>query len=344
MKVNLISDTVTKPTPEMLQAMFSAEVGDDTFKADPTVNALEEKVAQLFGKEGALFCPSGTMTNQIAIKAHTSPGGQIICSQLSHIYNYEGGGISFNSGANCKFIDSEKGFFTAEQVRNAIHPSDNVHLAETQLISLENTTNKGGGAIWDFEEIKRIRQVAQEHQLPMHLDGARLFNALVETNETTQDFGAQFDSISICLSKGLGCPVGSLIIGDHDFIRKAARIRKVFGGMMRQSGYLAAAGLYALEHHVERLKEDHQRAKHIAEILSDCAFIKNVEEVETNIVIFYLQEDINENDFIQQLHRNDISIISMGEGKLRITTHLDFTDAMLEYFSKVMMTLNKVNL
>lgn len=342
MKVNLISDTVTKPTPEMLEAMFSAEVGDDTFKADPTVNALEEKVAQLFGKEGALFCPSGTMTNQIAIKAHTTPGGQIICSQLSHIYNYEGGGISFNSGANCKFIDSEKGFFTAEQVRKAINPSDNVHLAETQLISLENTTNKGGGAIWNFEEIKQIRKVTQEYQLPIHLDGARLFNALVETNQTTQDFGAQFDSISICLSKGLGCPVGSLIIGDSDFIRKANRIRKVFGGMMRQSGYLAAAGLYALEHHIERLKEDHQRAKHIAAILSTCSFVKKIENVETNIVIFYLQEDINENDFIQQLEHHGISIISMGEGKLRITTHLDFTDLMLEYFSEVIKNLSKL--
>ncbi len=339
MKVNLISDTVTKPTPEMLEAMFSAQIGDDTFKADPTVNALEEKAAQLFDKQGALFCPSGTMTNQIAIKAHTTPGGQIICSNLSHIYNYEGGGISFNSGASCKFVDTEKGFFTANQVADAIHPLENLHLAETQLISLENTTNKGGGAIWDFEEIKKIRKVAKTHQLPIHLDGARLFNALVETGETTQQFGAQFDSISICLSKGLGCPVGSLIIGDHDFIQKAMRIRKLFGGMMRQSGYLAAAGLYALEHHVDRLKEDHQRAKMIAQTLLQCSFIKEVENVETNIVIFYLQDHIQEQFFIKKLQEKDIHIISMGEGKLRITTHLDFTDNMLNYFLETLSKL-----
>ncbi|MFV0238289.1 MAG: threonine aldolase family protein, partial [Flavobacteriales bacterium] len=339
MKINLTSDTVTKPTPEMLEAMFTAQVGDDSFKEDPTVNALEEKAAHLFGKEGALFCPSGTMTNQIALKAHTTPGGQIICSKLSHIYNYEGGGISFNSGANCKFIDTEKGFFTSHQVTEAIHPSDNVHLAETQLISLENTTNKGGGAIWDFEEIKNIRKIAALHRLPMHLDGARLFNALVETKETTQQFGTQFDSISICLSKGLGCPVGSLIIGDHNFIRKAMRIRKLFGGMMRQSGYLAAAGLYALDHHIDRLKDDHQHAKVIAEALSQCSFVKKVNDVETNIVLFYLQKDVDETYFIKKLQEKDIYIMSMGEGALRITTHLDFTPNMLDYFLETLSQL-----
>ena len=339
MKVNLISDTVTKPTPKMLKAMFSAKVGDDTFKDDPTVNALEEKVAKMFGKDGALFCPSGTMTNQIAIKTHTTPGGQIICSNLSHIYNYEGGGISFNSGASCKFVDTEKGFFTANQVKEAINPSNNVHLAETQLISLENTTNKGGGAIWDFNEITKIKDIAKKNQLPVHLDGARLFNALVETQETTQQFGEQFDSISICLSKGLGCPVGSLIIGDHDFIQKAMRIRKLFGGMMRQSGYLAAAGIYALDHHVDRLKEDHQRAKIIGNTLKQYHFIKKVDDVETNIVIFYLEERIDEAVFIKTLHEKNIEIISLGDGKLRITTHLDFTDAMLDY---VLETFSKL--
>lgn len=339
MKINLLSDTVTKPTPGMLDAMFSAQVGDDSFKEDPTVNALEEKVAQLFGKEGALFCPSGTMTNQIALKVHTTPGGQIICSNLSHIYNYEGGGISFNSGANCKFIDTEKGFFTAEQVAKAIHPLGNIHLAETQLIALENTTNKGGGAIWDFEEIKKIRKVALAHNLPMHLDGARLFNALVETQQTPLQFGAQFDSISICLSKGLGCPVGSLVIGNQEFIQKAARIRKLLGGMMRQSGYLAAAGLYALEHHIDRLKEDHQRAKMIAATLLQCSFIKKVEPVETNIVIFYLQENVEESLFIQKLQEKNIYIISMGEGKLRMTTHLDFTDQSLDYLLETLTKL-----
>ncbi len=335
MKINLISDTVTKPTPKMLEAMFSAEVGDDTFKDDPTVNALEEKAASLFGKERALFCPSGTMSNQIAIKVHTAPGGQIICSNLSHIYNYEGGGISFNSGANCKFVDTERGFFTATQVEKAIHPSNNVHLAETQLISLENTTNKGGGAIWDFREIEKIRKVALKNKLPMHLDGARLFNALVETSQTTQQFGALFDSISICLSKGLGCPVGSLIIGNREFIQKAMRIRKLLGGMMRQSGYLAAAGLYALGHHIGRLKEDHIRAQIIANELLQYSWIKKIEKVETNIVIFNLQDGLQENVFIKKLQEKNIHIISMGEGKLRITTHLDFTDTMLDCFLNV---------
>ncbi len=339
MKVNLISDTTTKPTPEMLEVMFSAQVGDDTFKDDPTVNALEEKAAKMFGKKGALFCPSGTMTNQIALKVHTSPGGQIICSNMSHIYNYEGGGISFNSGASCKFIDTEKGFFNANQLEKSINITDNIHLAETQLISLENTTNKGGGSIWDFEEIKKIKTVANKYNLPTHLDGARLFNALIETNESTSQFGEQFDSISICLSKGLGCPVGSLIIGDDIFIKKAMRIRKLFGGMMRQSGYLAAAGIYALENNIDRLKEDHKRAKTIRDTLSKCSFIKKIEDVETNIVIFYLDDNINEEIFLNKLREKDIHIISMGEGKLRITTHLDFDDSQLNYFLDSINTL-----
>ena len=247
MKIDLISDTVTRPTKEMLAAMMNAEVGDDVFKSDPTVTALQEKAAALFGMEDALFFPSGTMANQTAIKLHTQPGDKLFCDKWSHVYNYEGGGAAFNSGVSCKLIDGDRGMFTAEQLKVASAGRADIHVPYSRLVCVENTTNKGGGACWDFEELKKIRQVCLDQNLDYHLDGARLFNALVAKNETPKQYGELFDTISICLSKGLGAPVGSILLGSKTHIAKALRIRKLFGGAMRQVGFLAAAGLYALD-------------------------------------------------------------------------------------------------
>lgn len=340
MKINLISDTVTKPTRGMLDAMMSAEVGDDVFKADPTVNALEQKVAEMFGKEAALFFPSGTMTNQTAIKLHTNPGDQLICDKYAHVYNYEGGGVSFNSGVSCKLVDGHRGMMTAEQVEAAINPPDFYHSPLTSLVCIENTTNKGGGACWDFDELESIKSVCQKHGLAYHLDGARLWNAMVTKGENPKQYGTLFDTISICLSKGLGCPVGSVLIGSGDVINKALRIRKVLGGGMRQAGYLAAAGIYALDYHFERLAQDHKKAQEIEEVLQKLSYIKKVEPVETNIIIFEIDENYMQgDDFVEKLKGNDIHIIGMGQGKQRIVTHLDYTDEMHETFLSVISML-----
>ena len=329
MQINLISDTVTKPTPGMLDAMMAAVVGDDVFKEDPTVNALEEKVANLFGMESALFFPSGTMTNQTAIKLHTQPGEQLICDKYAHIYNYEGGGVSFNSGVSCRLVDGTRGTMTAAQVESVINPPDFYHSPLTTLVCVENTANKGGGTCWDFQELQKIRKVCNEHHLGFHLDGARLWNAMVEKNETALQYGQLFDTISVCLSKGLGCPVGSLLLGTKDQMDKAIRIRKIFGGGMRQSGFLAAAAIYALDNHIERLAEDHKKAQEIGKALLAKPFIKKVEPIETNIVIFEIDESFMTSDkFVKKLKEKDILIIGMGQGKLRMVTHLDYTDAM----------------
>tara|TARA_R110000765_G_scaffold217660_1_gene322246 strand:- start:7989 stop:9011 length:1023 start_codon:yes stop_codon:yes gene_type:complete len=329
MQINLISDTVTKPTPGMLDAMMAAVVGDDVFKEDPTVNALEEKVAHLFGMESALFFPSGTMTNQTAIKLHTQPGEQLICDKYAHIYNYEGGGVSFNSGVSCRLVDGTRGTMTAAQVESVINPPDFYHSPLTSLVCVENTANKGGGTCWDFQELQKIRKVCNEHHLGFHLDGARLWNAMVEKNETALQYGQLFDTISVCLSKGLGCPVGSLLLGTKDQMDKAIRIRKIFGGGMRQSGFLAAAAIYALDNNIERLAEDHKKAQEIGKALLAKPFIKKVEPIETNIVIFEIDESFMTSDkFVNKLKEKDILIIGMGQGKLRMVTHLDYTDAM----------------
>ena len=333
MTIDLRSDTVTKPTKGMLDAMFSAQVGDDVFKEDPTVNALEERLAKLFGKPKALFFPSGSMANQTAIKLHTNYGDQVICDKYAHIYNYEAGGASFNSGVSCKLIDGHRGMFSAAQAIEAINPSD-FYYSQTSLIEVENTTNKGGGACWDFEELKKLRQVCDDHKLGYHLDGARLWNALVAKNETAEQYGRLFDTISVCFSKGLGCPIGSVLIGDENIMEKSIRIRKVFGGNMRQVGYLAAAGLYALDHHVERLAEDHKKAKDIQGVLSNLSFVKKVEPVETNIVIFELNTDVDETAFVNTLRDKNIHIIGMGGGKLRMVTHLDYTNEMHDFLLK----------
>ncbi len=335
MLINLISDTVTKPTPGMLDAMMTAEVGDDVFKEDPTVNALEEKVAKLFGMESALFFPSGTMTNQTAIKLHTQPGEQLICDKYAHIYNYEGGGVSFNSGVSCRLVDGDRGTMTAEQVAAAINPPDFYHSPLTSLVSIENTANKGGGTCWNFSGLQAIKKVCANNGLKYHLDGARLWNAMVEMKETPLQYGELFDTISVCLSKGLGCPVGSLLLGTKEQMDKAIRIRKIFGGGMRQSGFLAAAAIYALDNHIERLAEDHKKAKEIGAALAAKSFIKKVEPIETNIVIFEIDESFMTSDqFVHKLKEKNILIIGMGQGKLRMVTHLDYTNDMHEELLK----------
>ena len=330
MKIDLISDTVTRPTKEMLAAMTSAEVGDDVFKSDPTVTALQEKAAALFGMEDALFFPSGTMANQTAIKLHTQPGDKLFCDKWSHVYNYEGGGAAFNSGVSCKLIDGDRGMFTAEQLKIVSAGRADIHVPYSRLVCVENTTNKGGGACWDFEELKKIRQVCLDQNLDYHLDGARLFNALVAKNETPKQYGELFDTISICLSKGLGAPVGSILLGSKTHIAKALRIRKLFGGAMRQVGFLAAAGIYALDNNIERLADDHKKAKDIEQLLNSLSYIKKVEPVETNIIIFYVKDHLNAEDFISKMEEKNILLTPMGDGKIRIVTHLDFSDQMLE--------------
>ena len=340
MIIDLRSDTVTKPSKEMMETMMNAKVGDDVYKEDKTVNELENRIANMFGKEQALFFPSGTMANQAAIKLHTNPGEQIICDKYAHIYNYEGGGASFNSGVSCNLIDGHRGMFTAKQVEDAINPPDFYHSPLTCLVEVENTTNKGGGAFWDFNEILKIKEVCKKNNLGYHLDGARIWNALVETNETTQQYGEAFDTISVCLSKGLGCPIGSVLTGDAELMNKAIRIRKIFGGGMRQVGYLAAAGLFALDNNIDRLREDHKKAREIASVLSNSSYIFNVELVETNIIIFNLNDDVSENEFINQLEKQNIKIISMGQGKLRIVTHLDYTNEMHDKFLSLLRTLS----
>ncbi|MBR9853990.1 MAG: aminotransferase class I/II-fold pyridoxal phosphate-dependent enzyme [Algicola sp.] len=340
MEINLISDTVTRPSAGMLEAMMNAKVGDDVFKNDPTVNELEAKVADYFGMEAALFFPSGTMTNQTAIKIHTNPGDQLICDKYAHIFNYEGGGVSFNSGVSCKLVDGHRGMMKAEQIEVSINPPDFYHSPLTTLVSIENTTNKGGGACWDFDELKKIRKVCDEHNLKYHLDGARLWNALVKKGEDPKAYGKIFDTISVCFSKGMGCPVGSVLVGSQKDMDKAIRVRKVFGGGMRQSGYLAAAGIYALENNIDRLAEDHKKAEEIGEVLRSLDFIKKVEPIETNIIIFEINENkMSSETFLEQLNKNQVSIIGMGQGKLRIVTHLDYTDAMHQHFLKVLKSI-----
>lgn len=339
MEINLVSDTVTKPSQEMLRYMFQAEVGDDVYKQDPTVIALENMVAQIFGMEAALFFPSGTMANQTAIKLHTQPGEQLIADKYAHVYNYEGGGASFNSGVSCKLLDGNRGMITAEQVAEAINDPEFYHSPLTSLVCVENTTNKGGGACYDFEEFKRIRKVCDENNLKFHMDGARIWNALVHKKENPNEYGKVFDTISVCLSKGLGAPIGSLLISDKATIKRALRIRKILGGGMRQVGYLAAAGIYALQNNVNRLVDDHKRAKELAEVLEKLQWVEKVEPVETNILIFSLKKGFDEKLLIEKLKQKSIYISSMGPGKLRIVTHLDYKAVMHSY---VIDTLQKL--
>ena len=340
MEINLVSDTVTKPTQEMLHQMVQAKVGDDVYKQDPTVIELEARVAEFFGMEAALFFPSGTMANQTAIKLHTQPGEQLIADQWAHVYNYEGGGVSFNSGVSCCLLTGNRGMITAEQVAGAINDPEFYHSPLTSLVCVENTTNKGGGACYDFEEFRKIRQVCDANNLKFHLDGARIWNALVATNDDPKAYGQVFDTISVCLSKGLGAPIGSLLLSDKATIHRALRIRKILGGGMRQVGYLAAAGLYALDHHIERLAEDHRRAKELGIVLQKLPWVAKVEPVETNILIFSVTPSVNESLVLEKLKQKGISISSMGHGKLRIVTHLDYREVMHTY---VLETLERLD-
>ena len=332
MIVDLRSDTVTVPSKGMLEFMMDSNVGDDVYGEDPTVNQLQNKVASIFGKDVGMFFPSGTMANQTAIKLHTNPGEQIICDKYSHIYNYEGGGASFNSGVSFNLINGERGMFNAKQAADSINPKDFYHSPLSSLIAVENTTNKGGGACWNINELKQIKMIAKLNNLGMHLDGARIWNALIASGDNPLEIGKIFDTISVCLSKGLGCPIGSVLIGDKNIMNNALRIRKILGGGMRQAGYLANAGLYALDNNIERLSEDHKKAKEIGEVLKKSKFVKSVEKIETNIVIFQLQGDINEFSFIKKLNKLNIKLISMGSNKLRLVTHLNYTNNHHEYF------------
>lgn len=327
--INLLSDTVTKPTPAMLAAMMAAEVGDDVFREDPTVNDLEARCAELFGHEAALFCPSGTMTNQIALKVHTRPLDEVICDEMSHIYQHEVGGYAFHSGIGVNLLKTENGILDAAQVEAAIKPRAD-WLPKSTLVSIENTCNKGGGSCYALAGIKALRQVCKKHGLALHLDGARLFNALVATGERATDIGAEVDSISLCLSKGLGAPVGSVLIGSRSFIAEARRVRKAMGGGMRQAGYLAAAGLYALENHVERLREDHANAQMLATALSELSFIERVRPAPTNIVIFDLQPPVTPAALLEYLQKNGVNASAFGPQTIRMVTHLDVPKPMVE--------------
>lgn len=332
------SDTVTKPTPGMLEAMMNADVGDDVFGEDPTVNYLEKKMSETFNMEAALWCASGTLSNQVAIASHTRPGDEVICEQESHVYYYEGGGIAYNAGCQARTLAGERGRINAGQVLKSINPDD-VHRAHSSLVCLENTSNRGGGSCYDMEEIKQIRDVCDEHNLILHLDGARLYNALVAKNEKTADYGKLFNSISVCFNKGLGCPAGSMLLGTEKFIRQARRVRKVFGGGMRQAGFLAATALYALDHHVARLASDHQHAKRIGEALQKHPLVKMVLPVETNLVIFELIDGKDPKVFIASLKEKGILLLTISDKRLRIVTHLDVSNDMVDYFLKTLINI-----
>ncbi len=322
------SDTFTKPTQAMLEAMFSAPVGDDVFEEDPSINRLQYLLAEKFAMEAGIFCPSGTMTNQIAIKCHTQPGGEVICDKMSHVYIYEGGGIAFNSGCQVKAVEGNYGRINALQVLESINPND-IHKAKTQLVSLENTANRGGGSCYEFSDIQQIKEVCLKNNLKLHLDGARLFNALIAKDENPKDYGNIFDSISICLSKGLGAPVGSVLLGKKDFIEKARRVRKVFGGGMRQAGYLAAAGIFALENHIDRLALDHRHAKQIAEALSKEDFTGEMMPVDTNIIIFEVKGNFTVKSLADEFQRKGILVSAISSTQIRMVLHLDITEQMV---------------
>jgi threonine aldolase len=331
--IELRSDTFTKPTKQMLDYMFQAEVGDDVWDEDFTVKALEEKIAKIFGMEAALFCPSGTMANQIAIKVHTQPGDEVICDYSSHVYQYEGGGIAFNSSASVKLLNGENGKLTVDLISAALR-DENVHFPRTSLVSVENTTNKGGGACYELESLQEIASFCKCKNLSFHLDGARLYNAIVKTNTKPADYGAIFDSISVCMSKGLGAPIGSVLLGTKEFIFKAKRVRKVLGGGMRQVGYLAAACDYAIENNISLLNDDHRRAKEIEDVLLSTSYVLEVLPVETNIVIFSVDKPEHLVDYLKS---KNILCSAIGPNQIRFVTHLQFDDEMLSSLKEALL-------
>lgn len=329
MPIELRSDTFTKPSEGMLQAMMTAPVGDDVFNEDPTVKKLEQMVAEYFGMQASLFCPSGTMTNQIAIKCHTKPGNEVICEKLSHVYIYEGGGIAFNSGCQVRPLEGDRGRLSPEDVLNAINPDD-VHKPITALISIENTSNRNGGSCYELNDLQVIKYICLKNNIKYHLDGARLWNAIIANEEDPTFYGKIFDSISVCLSKGLGAPVGSLIVGSHDLIREARRVRKVLGGGMRQAGILAAAGIYALENNIKRLNTDHDNAKEIGRALAKKDFVSKILPIETNIIIFELEGRYTAQSFCEYLKKRDVLVMAIAPNQVRMVTHLDVTNNMID--------------
>lgn len=339
-KIELRSDTFTVPTPEMLNAMMQAKVGDDVFGEDETVSALEAKTAAIFGMEAGLFCPSGTMTNQIAIKCFTQPMEEVICDATAHIYNYEGGGIAYNSAASVRLIQGAGGIMRAQQIADNIN-ADNVHYPRTALVALENTSNKGGGSFYRIGDIEPIAKLCKEKGLFLHLDGARVFNALEASGDDPKAYGKLFDGISVCLSKGLGAPVGSVLLGSKQTIYKARRIRKVLGGGMRQAGFLAAAGIHALDHHLPLLKKDHERAAILGKTLSALSYVHAVLPVHTNIVIFTLKDSYPAEKFIADMAAKNMQATIFGKQQIRFVTHFQFGDAQLEQAIQVVKALDK---
>ncbi|MFL2620499.1 MAG: threonine aldolase family protein [Flavobacteriaceae bacterium] len=335
--IDLRSDTITKPSAKMLDAMLKAKVGDDVYGEDPTVKRLENLVADYFGMDRAMFFPSGTMANQVAIKLHTNPGDQVIAHKYSHVYNYEGGGASFNSGVSFKLLDGEKGIFSTDELSSAINPKDFYHAPLSKLVSLENTTNKGGGHCWDFNDFESIKKICSDNNLGLHMDGARIWNSIIAKNDNPKLYGNIFDTVSVCLSKGLGCPIGSILVGKKNFIDKAIRIRKILGGGMRQVGYLAAAGLYAIQNNISRLLIDHERAKEISLKFLSKDFIKTINDVETNIIILELNESVQKKTIIDYFSKNEIVFdwFSMGPEKIRIVTHLDYSKDNHNYLMEI---------
>lgn len=335
--INLISDTVTRPTPGMLQAMMRAEVGDDVFCEDPTVRLLEEKSADILGHEAALFCPSGTMTNQIALKAHTRPLDEVICDWMSHIYQYEVGAYAFHSGIGVNLIHTSRGILDAAQIEAAVRPRHD-WLPVSRLVVIENSCNRGGGSVYTPEALREISAVCRRLGLALHLDGARLFNALAVSEISAREIGALTDSVSLCLSKGLGAPVGSVLTGPRDWIADCRRIRKAMGGGMRQAGYLAAAGIYALDHHVERLRDDHLHARMLADVLAELSYVRNLREVETNIVIFDIARPGGAAPFLSFLEKKGVRAAGFGPETVRLVTHLDVTREMIEQACEALKT------
>jgi threonine aldolase len=336
--IDLRSDTVTRPTPGMRAAMAAAEVGDDVFGDDPTVNRLEERVADLLGKEAALYVPSGTMSNQIAVNVHTQPGDELLCDLNCHIYNYEAGGPAILSGVTCRTLDGDSGILDLSQLEDKIRNPDDPHLVKTRMVALENTHNRGGGRIYPIEKIEAISQWAWKNGLIMHLDGARLWNAIVATGIFAREWGKHFDTVSVCFSKGLGAPVGSALAGTKAVIAKARRTRKLFGGGMRQAGIIAAGCLYALDHHVERLADDHRNAQILAQAIANTPGLHlEPTEVDTNLIWFRLDPAIgNAKDMTARLKQNGVLVHAAGPQKIRACTHLDVSKAQAEHAAETM--------
>lgn len=335
--IDLRSDTVTKPSKEMLEAMFKAEVGDDVFEDDPTINLLQEKAADLLGKKESLFVPSGTMGNQICVRINTKLGDEVILEYGSHIFNYEAGSPATLSGVQIHPLKAEKGFLAVEQINSAIRP-DNEHFASTKLICLENTHNRAGGTVYPLKRIGEISTFARKNNFKLHLDGARLFNAVVASKTDVKEIVKHFDTVSVCLSKGLGTPVGSIIAGNDDFFYKARRVRKSFGGGMRQAGFLAAAGIFALENNIERLEEDHENARLLAEEINGVGGIEiDLENLQTNIVILDISKTkFNSNEeALESLEKEGILMVAFGVGKLRAVTHLDVSKKQIQIACEV---------